>query len=105
VGAAGEGGGGGGVGVFDTAKTTARLLDVRSPGMTACPSLWGSLPVLSPPALYLCVPVCHPACSDDPELLPLDQWVLNTEAHPLPIWGSHTEDRILKAAGITPLDL
>ena len=25
--------------------------------------------------------------SDDPALLPLDQWVFNTEAHPLPVVG------------------
>jgi hypothetical protein len=46
-----------------------------------------------------------PALSDDPEVLPLDQWVFNTEAHPFPIWGTDTETRVLKAAGITPLDL
>ena len=26
--------------------------------------------------------------SDDPNLLPLDKWVINTEAHPLPIYKS-----------------
>ena len=25
--------------------------------------------------------------SDDPDLLSLDAYVFNTEAHPLPIWG------------------
>ncbi len=24
--------------------------------------------------------------SDDPDILRLDEWVFNTEAHPLPIW-------------------
>ena len=26
--------------------------------------------------------------SDDPNLIPLDKWVINTEAHPLPIYTS-----------------
>ena len=26
--------------------------------------------------------------SDDADTLPLDEWVFNTEAHPLPIWTS-----------------
>ena len=42
--------------------------------------------------------------SDD-ELISLDQWVFNTEAHPLPIQGSnpfyreakHTNDDVIKA--------
>jgi len=25
---------------------------------------------------------------DSPDVLPFDQWVFNTEAHPLPIWGT-----------------
>ena len=25
--------------------------------------------------------------SDDPNLLPLDKWVFNTEAHPLPVYN------------------
>ena len=25
---------------------------------------------------------------DDDTVLPLDQWIFNTEAHPLPIWTS-----------------
>ena len=29
--------------------------------------------------------------SDDPNEIPLDQYVFNTEAHPLPVWGSPHE--------------
>lgn len=29
--------------------------------------------------------------SDDPDLVPLDEFVFNTEAHPFPIWGSQTD--------------
>ena len=32
--------------------------------------------------------------SDDPDLIPLDEFVFNTEAHPLPIWGSKTDVRV-----------
>ncbi len=42
--------------------------------------------------------------SDDPDVIPLDKYVFNTEAHPLPIWGSEPDlrvrrklDKILKA--------
>lgn len=28
--------------------------------------------------------------SDDESILPLDKWVFNTEAHPLPIWSPPT---------------
>jgi hypothetical protein len=33
---------------------------------------------------------------DDPKLLPLDKWVFNTEAHPLPVWGSEMDVRLVK---------
>ncbi len=32
--------------------------------------------------------------SDDPDLIPLDKYVFNTEAHPLPIWGSEPDLRV-----------
>lgn len=31
---------------------------------------------------------------DDPNVLPLDQWVFNTEAHPLPVWGSPADKQV-----------
>ena len=31
---------------------------------------------------------------DDPTVLPLDQWVFNTEAHPLPVWGTAPDMRV-----------
>jgi hypothetical protein len=31
---------------------------------------------------------------DDPNVLPLDQWVFNTEAHPLPIWGTPADKQV-----------
>lgn len=31
---------------------------------------------------------------DDPSVLPLDQWVFNTEAHPLPIWGTQEDQKV-----------
>lgn len=31
---------------------------------------------------------------DDANVLPLDQWVLNTEAHPFPIWGTPPDKRV-----------
>ena len=34
--------------------------------------------------------------------LPLSQWVFNTKAHPLPIWGSPPEALALARLGITP---
>ena len=34
--------------------------------------------------------------SDDPQLLPLDKWVFNTEAHPLPIWGSEWDEKLME---------
>lgn len=34
--------------------------------------------------------------SDDPEVIPLDQYVFNTEAHPLPIWGSEADLKVRK---------
>ncbi|KAJ9510291.1 hypothetical protein QJQ45_015764, partial [Haematococcus lacustris] len=37
--------------------------------------------------------------SDDAlDQLPLDQWVFNTEAHPLPVWGSPADQQSLAAA-------
>lgn len=33
---------------------------------------------------------------DDPNVLPLDQWVFNTEAHPLPVWGSPADKQVGK---------
>ncbi|KAG1670586.1 hypothetical protein FOA52_012160, partial [Chlamydomonas sp. UWO 241] len=36
--------------------------------------------------------------------LPMSQWVFNTEAHPLPVWGSEAESRALSALGITPTE-
>ncbi|KXZ54812.1 hypothetical protein GPECTOR_4g883 [Gonium pectorale] len=35
--------------------------------------------------------------SDDPEEIPLDEFVFNTEAHPLAIWGSKTDVKLRKA--------
>jgi hypothetical protein len=32
------------------------------------------------------------------------QYVFNTEAHPLPVWGSISEDIVLKRLGITAHD-
>lgn len=32
---------------------------------------------------------------DDPNVLPLDQWVFNTEAHPLPIWGTPADKQAM----------
>lgn len=32
--------------------------------------------------------------SDDPDLVPLDKYVFNTEAHPLPVWGSEHDLRV-----------
>lgn len=34
---------------------------------------------------------------DDPNVLPLDQWVFNTEAHPLPIWGTPADKQVSAA--------
>ena len=34
--------------------------------------------------------------SDDPDVIPLDKYVFNTEAHPLPIWGSEPDLRVRK---------
>ena len=31
---------------------------------------------------------------DDGNVVPLDQWVFNTEAHPLPIWGSPADLKV-----------
>jgi mannosyl-oligosaccharide alpha-1,2-mannosidase len=31
---------------------------------------------------------------DDPAVLPLDQWVFNTEAHPLPVWGTAADVQV-----------
>lgn len=31
---------------------------------------------------------------DDPDVLPLDKWVFNTEAHPLPIWGTEPDVKV-----------
>jgi hypothetical protein len=31
---------------------------------------------------------------DDPNVLPLDQWVFNTEAHPLPVWGTPADKQV-----------
>jgi hypothetical protein len=31
---------------------------------------------------------------DDPDVIPLDQYVFNTEAHPLPIWGSEADLKV-----------
>jgi hypothetical protein len=28
---------------------------------------------------------------DDPDVIPLDKYVFNTEAHPLPIWGTEVD--------------
>eukprot|EP00955_Chlamydomonas_euryale_P025039 263578-Chlamydomonas_euryale.AAC.6 len=36
--------------------------------------------------------------------LPVAQWVFNTEAHPLPVWGSEAERTALDSLGITPTD-
>eukprot|EP00878_Enallax_costatus_P028173 GHUV01030392.1.p3 GENE.GHUV01030392.1~~GHUV01030392.1.p3 ORF type:complete len:111 (+),score=26.10 GHUV01030392.1:119-451(+) len=30
---------------------------------------------------------------DDPSVVDFDEWVLNTEAHPLPIWGSPADKK------------
>lgn len=44
-----------------------------------------TLPV-SPPSRYFFL-----LFSDDPDVIPLDKYVFNTEAHPLPIWGSEPD--------------
>jgi mannosyl-oligosaccharide alpha-1,2-mannosidase len=31
---------------------------------------------------------------DDPSVVPLDQWVFNTEAHPIPIWGTEADKKV-----------
>lgn len=31
---------------------------------------------------------------DDPSVVNFDEWVLNTEAHPLPIWGSPADKKV-----------
>ncbi len=31
----------------------------------------------------------------EPNVIPLDQYVFNTEAHPLPIWGSEADKAVL----------
>lgn len=31
---------------------------------------------------------------DDASVVPLDKWVLNTEAHPLPIWGTEPDNLV-----------
>ncbi len=31
----------------------------------------------------------------EPDVIPLSQYVFNTEAHPLPIWGSEADRRVL----------
>lgn len=36
---------------------------------------------------------------DDPNVLPLDQWVFNTEAHPLPIWGTPADKQVGHVTG------
>jgi hypothetical protein len=37
---------------------------------------------------------------DDPSVLSFDEWVLNTEAHPLPIWGTAPDKMVRgRAAG------
>jgi hypothetical protein len=33
---------------------------------------------------------------DDPSVLPLDEWVFNTEAHPLPVWGTSADTAALE---------
>lgn len=33
---------------------------------------------------------------DDPSVVNFDEWVLNTEAHPLPIWGSPADVKVSK---------
>lgn len=35
--------------------------------------------------------------SDDPNVIPLDKYVFNTEAHPLPIWGTEHDIRVRRA--------
>lgn len=35
---------------------------------------------------------------DDPNVLPLDEWVFNTEAHPLPIWGTAADNKVRAGA-------
>eukprot|EP00775_Hariotina_reticulata_P013796 gene13796-13917_t len=32
---------------------------------------------------------------DDPSVVPLDQWVFNTEAHPIPIWGTEADKKAM----------
>ncbi|GFR50049.1 hypothetical protein Agub_g12100 [Astrephomene gubernaculifera] len=40
--------------------------------------------------------------SDDPDEVPLDEFVFNTEAHPLPIWGSPADTRLRQALRTQP---
>jgi hypothetical protein len=35
---------------------------------------------------------------EDPTVLPLDQWVFNTEAHPFPVWGSAADKKVSGSA-------
>ena len=40
---------------------------------------------------------------DDPSVLSFDEWVFNTEAHPLPIWGTGSDVKVrLARAGCFP---
>jgi mannosyl-oligosaccharide alpha-1,2-mannosidase len=34
---------------------------------------------------------------DDARVLPLDEWVFNTEAHPLPVWGTEPDRKVSRA--------
>lgn len=36
---------------------------------------------------------------DDANVLPLDQWVFNTEAHPLPVWGTEPDLKVGEGRG------
>lgn len=42
---------------------------------------------------------------DDPNVLPLDEWVFNTEAHPIPIWGTHADKKVRLVAAAAALSM
>ena len=88
---------------FTGALTWATLQSALALGFPVLAALWlaprtGGRPwwwACGPPvaALLLVVALFHPylLVSDDERLLPLDTWVFNTEAHPLPMFGSDAE--------------
>ena len=75
-----------------SAVSVFRIVSCRA--VCVCPSAQGADPALppydlSPPLRYFFL-----LFSDDPDVIPLDKYVFNTEAHPLPIWGSEPDLRV-----------